>query len=549
MPISKKQKQILAFPYTHYGALICDGAVRSGKTSFMILAFVDDAMRRYDRQRFAICGKTVESAVKNIVEPFLGVKAAREKYNVNWRKADKTLVVTRGKKQNIFEVFGGKDESSFTLIQGRTLAGVLFDEVALQTRSFVEQALARCSVEGSRFWFNCNPDSPNHWFYREWLEKAQEHNALHLHFELDDNPSLSDEIKERYRTMYSGVFYQRYVLGLWVAADGIIYPQFNREKHIVKSKPRNYSRYYVSIDYGTSNPTSMGLWGFYAGKWYRVADSYHDGRENAPRTDEEHYKELKRLVKGNIPGESPISRIRAVIVDPSAASFIQTIKRHGEFVVKPANNDVIEGIANTATELDSGRLLFCDCCHDIFREFGSYVWDKKASERGEDKPVKQFDHCLTGDTLVCTSDGEKPIKELVGKRGTVWSLNTQTGKAELKPFEDVRMTQKEAQVYRIMLEDGREIRCTGEHPILTDNGYIQAKYLKESDNIVDAFNDYESVADVKIEGKEPVYNMEVEDNHNFAVNGGLIVHNCMDDMRYFVNTILYNHKGLRIGGI
>ncbi len=390
MPISKKQKQILAFPFTSYNALIADGAVRSGKTSFMSIAFVDDAMRRYDRQRFAICGKTVESAIKNIIEPYLGIKLVREKYHISWRRADKTMIVTQGKKQNIFEVFGGKDESSFALIQGRTLAGVLFDEVALQTRSFVEQALARCSVDGSRFWFNCNPDSPNHWFYKEWIKQAERHNALHLHFELDDNPALSEDIKERYRTTYSGVFYDRYVRGLWVAADGIIYPQFSKEKHVVKSKPRPYSKYYVSIDYGTSNPTSMGLWGYYNRKWYRVADSYYDGRERGPRTDEEHYQELERLAQENAPSQA----ITAVIVDPSAASFIQTIKKHGRFRTKEANNDVLDGIRNTAAELNAGRLLFCDCCHDIFDEFGAYVWDSKASDKGEDKPVKSSDHAM-----------------------------------------------------------------------------------------------------------------------------------------------------------
>lgn len=410
MPISKKQKQILAFPFTRYNALIADGAVRSGKTSFMMIAFVDDAMRRYDRQRFAICGKTVESAIKNIIEPYLGIKAAREKYQISWRRADKTLVVGCGKRQNLFEVFGGKDESSFTLIQGRTLAGVLFDEVALQTRSFVEQALARCSVDGSRFWFNCNPDSPNHWFYKEWIKEKERHNALHLHFELDDNPSLSEEIKERYRTTYSGVFYDRYVRGLWVAADGIIYPQFDKNRHIVKSKPRPYSKYYISIDYGTSNPTSMGVWGLYNQKWYRVADSYYDGRKNAPRTDEEHYRELERLVKEAIPEENPLQKVRAVIVDPSAASFIQTIKKHGQFIVREADNNVLDGIRNTAAQLSSGRLLFCENCHDIFDEFGGYVWDSKASEKGEDKPMKVSDHAMDDmryfvNTVLCHRKG------------------------------------------------------------------------------------------------------------------------------------------------
>ncbi len=384
----------MAFPFTKYDALIADGAIRSGKTSFMAIAFVDDAMRRYSRQRFAICGKTVESAIKNIVEPYLGVKAAREKYHISWRRADKTMVITQGKKQNVFEVFGGKDESSFALIQGRTLAGVMFDEVALQTRSFVEQAMARCSVEGSRYWFNCNPDSPNHWFYKEWIKETQRHNALYLHFELDDNPALSQAIKDRYRATYSGVFYDRYIKGLWAAADGIIYPMFHKGKHMVKSKPRPYSKYYVSIDYGTSNPTSMGLWGAYGGKWYRIADSYYDGRKQNPRTDEEHYRELERLVAENIKMQNPFAAVQAVIVDPSAVSFIQTIKRHGRFRVKPAENDVVEGICNTATELNAKRLLFCDCCHNIFEEFRAYVWDKKASERGEDKPVKQSDHAM-----------------------------------------------------------------------------------------------------------------------------------------------------------
>ena len=384
----------MAFPFTKYDALIADGAIRSGKTSFMAIAFVDDAMRRYNRHRFAICGKTVESAIKNIVEPYLGVKAAREKYHISWRRADKTMVITQGKKQNVFEVFGGKDESSFALIQGRTLAGVMFDEVALQTRSFVEQAMARCSVEGSRYWFNCNPDSPNHWFYKEWIKETQRHNALYLHFELDDNPALSQAIKDRYRATYSGVFYDRYIKGLWAAADGIIYPMFHKGKHMVKSKPRPYSKYYVSIDYGTSNPTSMGLWGAYGGKWYRIADSYYDGRKQNPRTDEEHYRELERLVAENIKMQNPFAAVQAVIVDPSAVSFIQTIKRHGRFRVKPAENDVVEGICNTATELNAKRLLFCDCCHNIFEEFGAYVWDKKASERGEDKPVKQSDHAM-----------------------------------------------------------------------------------------------------------------------------------------------------------
>ena len=163
--IGDKQKKILAFPYSKYTALICDGAVRSGKTSLMMVAFVDWAMREFNNQRFGVCGKTVDSAIKNIIVPYISMSYAKKRYSIRWRRGEKILEVKCGGKMNIFEVFGGKDESSFALIQGRTLAGVLMDEVVLMPRSFVEQALTRCSVEGSRFWFSCNPGSPKHWFY------------------------------------------------------------------------------------------------------------------------------------------------------------------------------------------------------------------------------------------------------------------------------------------------------------------------------------------------------------------------------------------------
>lgn len=265
--LSKKQRQILAFPYTHYDALICDGAIRSGKTALMAVAFVDDAMRRFNNQRFAICGKTVDSVVKNVVAPYLAMTYAQEKYRLTWRRAEKQIIVSDGQTENVFEVFGGKDEASFMLIQGRTLAGVLLDEVALMPRSFVEQALARCSVTGSRFWFNCNPGPPGHWFYKDWICQAKEHNALHLHFNLEDNPSLSEEIIQRYHAMYTGVFYKRYIKGLWVAADGAVYPQFAEDPKpfLIDSAPKIMYAV-IGVDFGgTGSAHSFTLTGFTAG--------------------------------------------------------------------------------------------------------------------------------------------------------------------------------------------------------------------------------------------------------------------------------------------
>lgn len=380
--ISAKQKKILAFPYSRYDALICDGAVRSGKTSIMTWAFVDWAMREYDGQRFGICGKTVDSASKNIVVPFISLTLAKERYGLKWRHADRVLEVRRGGHKNYFEVFGGKDESSFMLIQGRTLAGVLLDEVALMPQSFVNQALARCSVDGARFWFSCNPANPQHWFYLDWIQKRDSHNALYLRFEMTDNPSLSEETLRRYQTMYSGVFYDRYIRGLWVAAEGLIYDMFG-EANIVDDAPAE-GEWYISCDYGTLNPFSAGLWCWNGKTATRVAEYYYSGRENRTnKTDEEYYTEMERLAGDH--------NIKAVIVDPSAASFIEVIRRHKKFTVRKAVNDVVPGITTVQRYIADGTIKIHRSCKDCIREFGLYRWDEKSNE---DKPIKENDHAM-----------------------------------------------------------------------------------------------------------------------------------------------------------
>lgn len=256
---SAKQKKILAYPYSKYDALICDGAVRSGKTSIMMWAYVRWAMENFSGQRFGVCGRTVDSCTKNIIVPFTAMSLAKERYIVRWRRGDKVMEVRRGAVTNYFEVFGGKDEASYTLIQGRTLAGVLLDEVVLMPRSFVEQALARCSVDGARLWFSCNPGSPHHWFYQEWIKRSRERNALYLHFEMTDNPGLSKRTLERYENMYAGIFYDRYVRGLWVAAEGIVYKDFanDTEKYLIgdplewaKQNGTSFSIISIGVDFG-----------------------------------------------------------------------------------------------------------------------------------------------------------------------------------------------------------------------------------------------------------------------------------------------------------
>lgn len=407
--ISDKQKKILAFPYSPYDALICDGAVRSGKTSLMTVAFVDWAMRNFDRQRFGICGKTVDSASKNIVIPYTMLSYAQKRYTIRWRRSEKIMEVRRGKRVNIFEVFGGKDEASAALIQGRTLAGVLLDEVVLMPRSFVEQALARCSVDGAKIWFSCNPGHPNHWFKKEWIDRRKSHNALYLHFEMPDNPSLSKETLDRYQSMYSGVFYDRYVRGLWAVAEGLVYPMFN-EYMVVDELPweaRQRGKWYISLDYGTVNPTAAGLWCLWRGTAYMAQEYYYDSRakdenghgSNSRRTDEEHYAEIEKLA-----GERNIER---VIVDPSAASFKETIRRHKKFSVWDADNSVLDGIRLTATLLQAGRIKIHRSCKGLLSEMTQYRWDEDA---GEDKVIKENDHAADMLRYFCATIMEREVR-------------------------------------------------------------------------------------------------------------------------------------------
>ena len=365
-----------------YDGIICDGSIRSGKTVAMTVGFIMWAMTRFDGFNFAICGKTIESLRRNVTSNLpvwlAGVFSFKE------HRTENKIVVSANGKSNSFYLFGGKDESSAALIQGITLAGILLDEVALMPESFVNQATARCSVEGAKLWFNCNPEGPSHWFYTKWVLEASRRKMLHLHFTMDDNLSLSASVKARYESLYSGVFYDRFIRGLWVVAEGLIYTMFNKDFHVAPSVPRPYEKYVMSCDYGTINPTSIGLWGKAGGKWYRMREYYYDSRkEGRQRTDEEHYTELERLADG--------LHVSAIIVDPSAASFIEVIRRHDRYRVEKASNSVLDGIRNVATRLQSGDIFFCDCCTDCIREFGMYRWDEKAQM---DRPIKENDHSM-----------------------------------------------------------------------------------------------------------------------------------------------------------
>ena len=386
-PFSPKQRQVLTWwvPGSKdcgKEAIVCDGAVRSGKTMAMGLGFFLWAFASFDKQRFGICGKTISSLRRNVLSEILpkleGLGATYKE-----KRSENLLIVRFLGRENRFYIFGGRDESSASLIQGITFAGILLDEVALMPQSFVEQACARCSVAGSRLWFNCNPAGPSHWFYRSWILEAEKRNCLRLHFTMEDNPSLTEEFRQRYQRLYTGVFYRRFILGQWAQAEGRVYDFFQPE--MVKPVPQGpFDQWYVSCDYGTVNPTSMGLWGRCRGTWYRVKEFYFSSRrEMRQMTDEEYADALK-----NLAGERHLT---AVIVDPSAASFIEVLRRRG-WAVRKADNDVLSGIRLTSDCLKDGRIVICEGCADALREMDEYVWD--LSSGSKDRVRKEHDHAM-----------------------------------------------------------------------------------------------------------------------------------------------------------
>lgn len=399
---SQKQRMVLNWwtensPVKDYDGIIADGAIRSGKTVSMSLSFVFWAMDSFNGENFIMAGKTINSFRRNVLVNLINMLRSRG-YSCIHHLSGETpnmLEVTRKNVTNYFYIFGGKDEGSQDLVQGITAAGAFFDEVALMPESFVNQATGRCSVEGSKFWFNCNPGGPLHWFKTNWIDKCREKRLVYLHFTMEDNLSLSEKVKARYRSMYAGVFYLRYIKGLWKTAEGLIYTMFTDENMYdqLEERIKHISSKSISVDYGTTNPCVFyEIWDdgqiLWVEKEYRWDSRSEEARRslNPQKTDAQYADDMSAFM-GSRPEE-----LCMIIVDPSAASFIQELRSRG-WVVKEANNDVLDGIRKTGALFAKRQIrINRNRCKGLIGELQSYVWDDKAAEKGEEKPVKQLDH-------------------------------------------------------------------------------------------------------------------------------------------------------------
>lgn len=420
-PFSVKQKKVLTWwmpgsPVADKKAIICDGSVRAGKTVVMSLSYVMWAMDCFSEENFGMAGKTIGALRRNVINPLKRMLKSRG-YGVRDHRADNMLTITRNGRTNYFWIFGGKDESSQDLIQGITLAGMFFDEVALMPESFVNQATARCSVAGSKFWFNCNPAGPYHWFKVNWLDQLEKKKALHLHFTMRDNLSLSMEIIEDYETRYSGIFYQRFILGLWVLAEGVIYDMFSEEHHKIAEAdlPKQFERYHVGVDYGHTNATVFLLIGELQGTLYLIKEYYHDVgtkvaddeevEQRASKSPSDYAADFVTFIDG--------FNVSKIFIDPSAKGFINELKKKGVRNIVKADNDVLPGISAVAVKLTEKLLKVAASCVNTLKEFGSYIWDVKAQERGEDKPKKKYDHAMDALRYVIYMLSKKPKSILI----------------------------------------------------------------------------------------------------------------------------------------
>lgn len=497
------------------------GSVRSGKTWITLLVFALWVSTQPINKEFIMCAKTLTTLKRNclnLLQDMVG------ETNFEYSISNKTAMLF-GRK---IYLEGANDSKAESKIRGMTLQGAYVDEVTLIGRDFFTMLLSRLSERNAKLFGSTNPDSPAHWLKVEYFDREDELNIYIDRYSIDDNTFLDPEYVKEIKSEYTGVFYERFINGYFAVAEGLIYPMY--EDAIAEPPEKAYVEQYVlSIDYGTQNAFAALMWAKIGDIWYAVDEYYYSGRtEGVQKTDEQYAQDIDKFTEPYRQGE----KIRTII-DPSAASFIAVLRQRKLYRVIPADNAVLDGIRNTATALQTGKIKISPKCEMWKWEAQSYVW---AESESDDIPVKVNDHCLTGDTLVMTEDGKKPISELVGATGKVWSFNTFTGEKELRQYKDCRLTQKQVPVWELKTKSGKTIKGTIDHLILTKSGWLElGKCMFEYIQMIDG--SFEEVVYIHPAGYADVYNMEVANNHNFAVNSGLIVHNCMDSCRYFVQTM------------
>ena len=538
MRLTSKQLEYVRDAHRRWN--IAEGAVRSGKSWLATAYTIPDRVT-------ALAGKPG-------INLLLGVSLGNIERNVlvpmRERFGDAMVSGIKGA-SNTCQLFGetvyclgAEKRNQVSKLKGAEVKFCYCDELADISPDVFEMLKSRLSLEYSECHAACNPESPQH-----WLKRFIDTPGLDIYdqrYQITDNPHLPTKYVEELKREYAGtVYYDRFILGKWVLAEGLVYANFDRATMCRELDPATVqgARHVLAIDYGITNPFAALDVVLHEGAAYVVDEYYFDSRKEGRRkTDEEHYRDIREWL-GN-------RYVDLCVIDPSASSFIETIARHGEWDCVKADNDVLDGIANVSTALNTGCLFVSPRCGNLLEELGLYRWDSGAPT---DRVVKEHDHaCLVGSTLVETEGGAVPIAELVGKSGRVWGIKD--GCPGLFEFEECACTGAR-EVFEVELADGRTVRATGDHPFLTERGWVRCDRLTADDAILDISQSIGErrattsartstadgatavrVAGIRPLGTERVYNMTVRDAHCFAVEGGLVTHNC-DALRYYVRTV------------
>lgn len=407
---SEKQQYVLRWwvpgsPYADKDGIICDGSIRSGKTTVMSLSFIMWAMESFDGENFALCGKTIQSLRRNVIKQLKKMLKARG-YAVEDHRSENYMTIRLGDVENDFYLFGGKDEGSQDLIQGITLAGVFFDEVALMPESFVNQATGRCSVEGSKYWFNCNPEGPDHYFKVEWIDKLTEKNLIRIHFTMRDNPSLAARIVERYERMYKGVFYDRFILGLWVLASGIIFRYFAEDDtgylfdddEIFDKNGKlkvSFSKITMGIDFGGNG--SMTRY-FLMGYMNRYKDFRGLEEDGLPITEDIDAKAIcDKFIEFYRMAIKKYGRVDWIFPDSASPTMINSLRSAAKAAGLPygnikgcRKNEVSERPKTIDLLFNTGRLKLNKRLIQTRKAIASLRWDEDHPDIPEDKNI---DNC------------------------------------------------------------------------------------------------------------------------------------------------------------
>jgi PBSX family phage terminase large subunit len=405
---------------------IWEGAVRSSKTVASIIAWLN-FVESSEHHDFLMTGKTSDTLYRNVIGGPVGIINILGEKNAKFIKSAEggAKLVLRFKNpdpeaknkwiKKTCYCIGGNDEKSEGRVRGMTIAGWYADEVTLYPESFTKQCINRMSLSGAQAFWTCNPDSPYHPIKVEFIDKAAAKDYRVFHFELDDNLSLDDRYKESIKAAYSGLWYKRMILGLWVMADGVIYDGFIHSPeeeggHIVDKLPQML-KWWIASDYGTSNATTFILIGLGVDKrMYVVHEYYHSGKDGKQKSPQQYSQDLKKWLQlcNAIAGVNIEGSYERIFVDPSAKGFMVQLWTDGVKRIAPADNEVKLGIELISSLIGSDRFRVHRRCQNVLRELSSYVWDPKAQKAGEDKPMKTADHTLD------------PIRYVANSTRTIW---------------------------------------------------------------------------------------------------------------------------------